>query len=82
MKVKIENLNVQIHIHQNSPMADALVKAAMEIQQADENPAETAGREIEIPADVQEQIQDAAKRLHAALSCCIDADGQSEKEGR
>lgn len=63
MKIKIKTLNVNIHIHQSSPMADAMVKAAMEIQQADENHAETEGREIEIPADVQEQIQDAAERL-------------------
>lgn len=51
MKVKIENLNVQIHIHQNSPMADALVKAAIEAQ---EPPAEAEEQGIEIPADVQE----------------------------
>lgn len=74
MKVKIENLNVQIHIHQNSPMADALVKAAIEAQ---EPPAEAEEQEIETPADMQEQIKDAA-----ALSCCIKADEQSGKEGR
>lgn len=74
MKVKIENLNVQIHIHQNSPMADALVKAAIEAQ---EPPAEAEGQGIEIPADVQEQIQDAAKRLHTALSSCLHEGGKA-----
>lgn len=62
IEINIEAIHLNIHIHQSSPMADAMVKAAMEVQQVDESPAETEGREIEIPADVQKQVSDKGGR--------------------
>lgn len=68
MKIEIKTLNVNIHIHQSSPMADAMIKAAIEAQEAQETREEENEIEFsDFPDDVREKIQVSVSRLYDIL---------------
>ena len=68
MKIEVKTLNVNIHIHQSSPMADAMVKAAIDAQEAQEMQEEENEIEfLDFPDDAGEKIQEILSPLRDAL---------------